>query len=111
MKEFVKNLIAAVITALVVSLITLNMPATVVTLVSFIGFKYLVDKVVAHVSGKIMPTVYQWIDYVRVLVGEVLLVAGLYYGSKYCLIFAGVAFVVGIVSNAIESHNLKKVEK
>lgn len=109
MKELVKNLIAAVITALVTSLITLNMLATVVTLISFIGFKYLTDKIVLHIAEKKMPTVYQWIKYSCALVANILMIAGLYYGSRYCLIVAGIVLIAGIVTKAIEYKKLKTV--
>lgn len=114
MKEFIYNLSASVITVFGVGMLTFNAEATitaVATLLSFVGFKYLVDKTATHIGGKLMPTALEWTKYAGVLLSVVMLVVGFYFHSIYCLIFSAVGLIVAVTCGSIAYVQLKKASK
>ena len=99
--KIVAKLIAILLTVVLVSLVTLGVTTTVATMLSFLGFAFLGDKIVLHVKDKRMPKIIEWIDYSCILIANILLIAGLRYHSMACLITSIVFYVLWLICDFI----------
>lgn len=95
--KIITKLIAAILTVLMVSLVTLDISTATATILSFIGFLFLSEKIVSHIQDKRLPKVLEWVRYALVLVANILLIAGLKYRSITCLIVAIVSYVSSLI--------------
>lgn len=102
----VKYLIASIVTVVLVSLVTLDITIPIATLVSFIGYLYLTEKVFTHITEKKLPSILGWIDYALVFAGNILLIAGLRYRSVICLIIATIFYISSLVVGYFDKKNV-----
>lgn len=106
----ITKLIAAVITILLVSIVTMNIAIPVATLITYLGYAYLTERVISHIKDKKMPSVLQWIGYALIFVANALVIVGLNYHSVICLIIALISYISSLVCGYFDRKNSVKSE-
>ena len=108
MKEFFENIIAVVVTMLIVACVGIGLPTTLAVLIAFVFIRHLLGTVVDHVKDKKMPAVMQWVQYGLEFVTLILVICGVNYTSLWCLIVGLITAAGALVCSILYSKKIVK---